>query len=157
MTAPTSIDPARFLHEQLAQAAPHLIDGCQDTARILCQRCGMNALEFIASLVKSVISWPVVALVVVVLLRTPLGELIGRVKSGELMGNKWTFGDRLGHVEETAEVALADVDLQDAAEREATSDEAASQDRGAAVTILRSWERLLSLIHISEPTRLGMI
>ncbi len=25
MTAPSSIDPARFLHEQLEQASPHLL------------------------------------------------------------------------------------------------------------------------------------
>ena len=106
----------------------------------------MNALEFIASLVRSVLSWPVVALAVVFLLRGPLTELIGRVRSGELMGNKWTFGDRLGHAEETTEAALVDVDVQDAVNTEAASALAADQGLDAAVTILKSWERLTAAV-----------
>ena len=49
----------------------------------------MNGLEFIASVIGSLI-WPALVVLVVLFFRTPIAELIGRIKSYEGLGQRRT-------------------------------------------------------------------
>jgi hypothetical protein len=69
----------------------------------------MNGLEFVASLLGMVFSWPVLVFVIVWLFRAPLRELIGRIKSYEGLGQKVTFGDQLAKTEDSVEAAVGSI------------------------------------------------
>jgi hypothetical protein len=69
----------------------------------------MNAFQFTASLVAS-LSWPLVALCAIVILRLPLSDLITRVRLYKGMGQEVTFGDRLAAAESSVEQAMRSSD-----------------------------------------------
>jgi len=61
----------------------------------------------VASLLNSVLAWPVAAVVIVLILREDLKELLGRLHSYEGMGQKLTFGNHVALAEEAAQRADA--------------------------------------------------
>lgn len=65
----------------------------------------MTGFEFVSALVGHVISWPVLLLLFILLYKTPLTELLGRVKKAEGLGVTVDFGDRLAAAEQVLEGA----------------------------------------------------
>jgi len=102
----------------------------------------MDVLEFVASLVSSVLSWPVVVGVVVLVYQESLKELISRVKTLEARGGKATFGDRLGDVENSTKDAVEDVDPLTEAEPSLAPQVPAEQGPGDAMAMLKTWAEL---------------
>ena len=118
----------------------------------------MGVLEFLALVIGSLLSWPVLAAATVLLFRRQLGDLLGRIKSYEGMGQKVTFGDSLAAAETLADQALADSDegplqaalpggLADAGETAkssavSTAQRLAGAGRDPSFVLLTAWEEL---------------
>ena len=102
----------------------------------------MDVLEFVASLVASVLSWPVLVGVIVLVFLKPLRELIGRVKTLETGGSKATFGDRIDAVERSTEFALEDIVLPTAAEPSLAPQSSAEHGLDSAASMFQAWEEL---------------
>jgi hypothetical protein len=66
----------------------------------------MGWKEFVASVIGDMLSWPVVALVVVLLFLKPLRKVIGRVKGAKGFGGELEFGELLESVEESVNRVL---------------------------------------------------
>lgn len=66
----------------------------------------MGWKEFAASVINSVLSWPVIALIVVLLLLEPLRKLIGRVKGAKGFGGEVEFNDLIEDAEENVDIVL---------------------------------------------------
>lgn len=68
----------------------------------------MGWKEFTASVIGDVLSWPVVAFIVVLLLLKPLRELVGRIKSAKGFGGEVEFDDLIEGIEEFTDKAIED-------------------------------------------------
>lgn len=118
----------------------------------------MGWTEFAASVIGDVLSWPVVALIVVLLLLKPIRKLIGRVRTAQGFGAKFQFSERLQSLEENVDEARAAekgptkvADAEDRARQDSPADpdggiqagewnpEPSSDPSGA---IIGSWEQL---------------
>lgn len=58
----------------------------------------MSGFQFTSSLISNLV-WPLVVLALVIIFRTHIAQLLGRVKSYKGMGQELTFGDRLADAE----------------------------------------------------------
>lgn len=109
----------------------------------------MSTLEIAASLVGS-LTWPAVVLVVVVIFRSPLSDLIGRIKSYKGLGQEVTFGDRLAGAEASVEDALLHSRIAGADARERLAAEPSPLVREAegnpSFVVIRSWELMLDAL-----------
>lgn len=105
----------------------------------------MGSLEFISALTGHLISWPVLVLVVVLILRKPIVELVGRVSAYEGLGQKIAFGEQLAKVEEEADRLTdtqglsADGEGDGVSQRGLIEDLAAFADRHPSAVIMGSW------------------
>ncbi len=66
----------------------------------------MDWKEFAASVIGDVLSWPVVALTIVLLLLRPLRKLIGRLRAAKGFGGEVEFSDLLEAAEENVDEVL---------------------------------------------------
>lgn len=91
----------------------------------------MNNLAFIASVVGS-LAIPVTVLVALLIFRSPLAQLLGRIVSYEGLGQKVSFGQKLADAEKSVSEAVAQA--QEAVERVqpgGTSAEQAAEDHAS--------------------------
>jgi len=65
----------------------------------------MNGLSFASSVITALL-WPLVVAIAIIVFRRPLSELIGRIKSYEGLGQKFTFGDKLADAEKAVGKAV---------------------------------------------------
>lgn len=66
-----------------------------------------DTLDFFASVIRSVLSWPVVSLVTVVIFRKPLAQLIRRIKKLKIFGNEIDVPEELLQADQSASDAGA--------------------------------------------------
>lgn len=66
----------------------------------------MGWIEFAASVIGSLLSWPVVVLVLVLVLLKPIRGLIGRIKGAKGFGTELEFNQGLEEAEESIDVVL---------------------------------------------------
>lgn len=111
--------------------------------------CVMSTPALVASLVAS-LSWPVMIICVVVIFRTPLSGLIGRLKSYKGLGQEVTFGDRLAGAEASVEEALLQSKIAGAEARECLAAEPSPLVREAegnpSFVVIRAWEQMLEAL-----------
>lgn len=69
-----------------------------------------NAWGFASSLLNSLLSWPIVVLVIFLMIKGPIRELIPKLRQYEGMGQRVTFGDQLADAEETVETAVGAIE-----------------------------------------------
>lgn len=99
----------------------------------------MNGLEFVSSLVGYVLSWPVAAVVIAVVLRAPLGRLLDRVRRGKLWGGEFDLEESSKQADASADRAAKEV--EQALAREQASRDATQSTPGESVTGLSSTTR----------------
>jgi len=68
----------------------------------------MGWKEFYASVIGDLLSWPVIALVIILVLFSPIRALIGRIKSAKALGGEFEFSETIGGVEESTDKAVED-------------------------------------------------
>jgi hypothetical protein len=105
----------------------------------------MNDLQFASNLIGSLI-WPVVVVGAIVLFRRPLAALIGRVRSYEGLGQKFTFGEELAGAEVSVNEALESVKASqdDTEKRIATEPSPLVREAEAnpSFVVIQAWEQL---------------
>jgi hypothetical protein len=107
----------------------------------------MGWLEFFASVVGDVLSWPVAVVVIAILLRIQLRELLKRLRHSKVFGQDFHFGDVLERAEEATALAAADAESRTEADSEPRSepdstvvdDNALSNPSGL---VIARWERV---------------
>lgn len=110
----------------------------------------MNRLEFAASVIGDVLSWPVAVFAIALLLRTQLRDLIKRIRRGRFFGQDVEFGDDLERAEEVTAVAVAQVRSSARLSPSSDSETADVNDRAQSNpsgVIIDSWERLADAVN----------
>jgi hypothetical protein len=109
----------------------------------------VGILAFVSSLITAAL-WPAVVLAAVIIFRSPLKSLLGRVKSYEGPGGKVQFGDDLARAEIAIEEAVANAgagreghDLTLEIENRPLALEA---ETNPSFVVLQSWEALNSVL-----------
>jgi hypothetical protein len=121
----------------------------------------MGWLQFLEKVIGHILSWPVLALVVILTFRKKIGALIERVKSYEGMGQKVTFGEELAEVEEKVDdlTSSQSPELQQPSQDELTDEEPDPYvfiaERAPSAVIIDSWVRIekaiMKLADLYEP------
>src|ERR1700733_2929102 len=109
----------------------------------------MNWLQFTSSLI-SILAWPLVVIILVVIFRRQLAHLIGRIKSYKGMGQELTFGDRLADAENSVEEAVSSdttgkTDPEQADEIE-PNPLALEAEANPSFVVIRSYEQVVSAL-----------
>lgn len=109
----------------------------------------MDWMEFVADLASSV-AWPLAFVAAALLFRSEVKSLLGRIRTGEAFGTKFTFGDDLSRVEEVREQAEAAADSlptgkASAAEETGDMDAdlialALDADDNPSFSVIRAWD-----------------
>jgi hypothetical protein len=106
----------------------------------------MGWMEFVSSLFGHLLSWPVVVAVIVVVFRSPLRELIGRIRSYEGLGQKIDFGEQLAGAENSVDQAIGGIETDQgvAADEDSTMESPLAREAEAnpSFVIISAWERL---------------
>jgi hypothetical protein len=105
----------------------------------------VSPFQFAASLVAS-LSWPVVAIVALIVFRHPISGLIGRVRTYKGLGQEVTFGKQLAAAESSVEDAINKSGARNG-EAESTKDIApsplvAEAERNPSFVVIRAWEQV---------------
>lgn len=105
----------------------------------------MDWFEFTSALIEN-FAWPILVGTLAFVFREPIAELIGRVRSYEGLGQKFTFGFRLAEAEDSVDEALKSIEPAKAMQAEAKLVDATPLAREAeanpSFVVLRSWEQL---------------
>jgi uncharacterized protein YutE (UPF0331/DUF86 family) len=104
----------------------------------------MGWLQFLDKLIGHLLSWPVFAVVAVVLFRPQIRSLIVQVRSYEGLGQKLTFGDELAQAEEDVEELAASRAVESAQQagdetQETWRSYADLAERAPSAAILMAW------------------
>jgi len=107
----------------------------------------MNGFELTSSVLGHLVSWPVLVLVVTWVFKKPIGELIGRIRSYEGLGQKVTFGEQLADAEDSVQEARKSTEAEttepeglDVVDLDPLAREA---EVNPSFVILTAWEQLL--------------
>jgi hypothetical protein len=106
----------------------------------------MGVLEFIATVLGHIISWPIILLIFIVAFRKQIGDLLGRISAYEALGQKVTFGDRLAAAEENVDKIVESVKAPQIEPPAEPTDEfdrlAMAADSNPSFAITSAWELL---------------
>lgn len=128
----------------------HGIDNCRKMSKsrahqtFECQTRFVGWLEFSVAVIGQVLSWPVLALVAVLVFRKPIAALLERMKSYEGLGQKFTFGEQLAKVEEEVDsIALTQPEIQ-------PSSEPSADGQGESESPIEEKRELGSLVLVAQ-------
>ena len=105
----------------------------------------MNGLQFTSSLI-STLAWPVVVIVLVVIFRTHIASLLGRIKSYKGMGQEVTFGDGLAVAENSVEEAARSVSGDESGDKRTETEPsplAREAEDNPSFVVIRAWEQFV--------------
>lgn len=115
--------------------------------RRVCHCLAMNSFEFVASMIQSA-AWPTVVVVFVVLLKSQIGDLLGRVKSARAPGG-WEaeFERRAGEARDDAQAAVKDLPTSEGGQQSSESSTEPSLvsvpvGEDPTYSVIVAWERL---------------
>jgi hypothetical protein len=115
------------------------VSGCAPNSHqavVVANNIVMNWKEFAASLIGDVLSWPVVALTIVLLLLKPLKKLIGRVKGAKGFGGEVEFSEGLEAAEDNVdEVLESEPDIEQIADDKAQTGSHVPDDKTTGPTV----------------------
>lgn len=106
----------------------------------------MDWLEFSASVVGDVLSWPVAVFVIVFLMRTQLRDLLKRLRRSNVFGQDFYFGDVLERAEVSTAQAAADAESKALPDSEPLSEPEKPEVNDKAQwnpsgVVIAAWER----------------
>jgi hypothetical protein len=101
----------------------------------------VNGLAFASSLITSAL-WPIVVVVVIVVLRKPLGELIGRTRRYEGLGQKVEFGPGMAEAEDSVGKAMQNAPMAEKAGEVLPNPLVRQAEDNPSYVVLQAWDQL---------------